>query len=352
MKIAQVCHRYHPYIGGVETHVKEISERLVSMGHLVEVITTDPSGNLPKKEIINGVKVTRFRSFAPGEAYYLAPHIYFYLKHSEYDIIHAHNYHAFPALFAAFAKCQSRFIFTPHYHRGGHTFVRNLLHKPYKLLGKMILSRADNVVSVSEYEKKLLTSDFDNIDENIQKIPNGINLTEFKDIKPLKKEVTQKTLLYVGRLEEYKGVQNIIASLQSLPEYKLNIIGSGSYETKLHELADDLNVSGQIEWLKDVARYELLQNYASADVFVMLSLHEAYGITVAEALASGTPCVVALGSALDEFVDGEMCVGLNKFDIDTITSAIRELGARETRKLQNTIDWNDVVNKLVELYGN
>lgn len=350
MKIAQVCHRYHPYIGGVETHVKEISERLASRGHSVEVITTDPTGDLPKNEVINGVKVTRFRAFAPGEAYYFAPQMYFYLKHTKYDVIHAHNYHAFPALFAALAKCQSRFIFTPHYHRGGHTLVRNLLHKPYKLLGKMIFSRADVVVCVSEYEKKLITSDFDIIDDKIKKIPNGINLAEFKSIIPFKKEGTQKTLLYVGRLEEYKGVQHIIEALPSLPEYRLNIIGAGPYESKLHEFADDLNVSGQIEWLKDVPRDELLKHYASADVFVMLSLHEAYGITVAEALATGIPCVVALGSALDEFVDGEMCVGLNKFDVDTIASAIRELKACGIHKSKNTIDWNDVVNKLVELY--
>jgi 1,2-diacylglycerol 3-alpha-glucosyltransferase len=49
LKIAQVCPRYFPYIGGVETNVKEISERLVLENHDVEVITTDPSGKLKKK---------------------------------------------------------------------------------------------------------------------------------------------------------------------------------------------------------------------------------------------------------------------------------------------------------------
>ena len=51
MKIAQVCPRYFPCIGGVETNVKEISERLVLENHDVEVITTDPSGKLRKKDI-------------------------------------------------------------------------------------------------------------------------------------------------------------------------------------------------------------------------------------------------------------------------------------------------------------
>ncbi|WP_269851231.1 glycosyltransferase family 4 protein [Methanosarcina horonobensis] len=154
MKIAQICPRYFPDIGGVETHVKEISERLVKAGHDVEVITTDPTGKLNRRETINGVKVIRFRSFAPGNAYYFAPQIYFYLKMHSFDVIHAHSYHALPALFAALGKSERRLVFTPHYHRSGHTAFRNLLHKPYRLFGKVIFSRADSVICVSEYEKK------------------------------------------------------------------------------------------------------------------------------------------------------------------------------------------------------
>jgi glycosyltransferase involved in cell wall biosynthesis len=60
MRIAQVCPRYYPYIGGIETHVKEISERLMMRNFEVEVLTTDPSGKLPKEEIINCIKVRRF----------------------------------------------------------------------------------------------------------------------------------------------------------------------------------------------------------------------------------------------------------------------------------------------------
>ena len=160
MKIAQVCPRYSPDIGGVETDVKEISERLVLEGHDVEVITTDPSGKLKKKDMINGVKVTRFKSFAPGNAYYFAPQIYFYLKKHNYDVIHAHSYHALPALFAALSERKKKFVFSPYYHRGGHTPFRNLLHKPYKFFGKMIFSRADTVICISEYEKGLVESDF------------------------------------------------------------------------------------------------------------------------------------------------------------------------------------------------
>jgi len=62
MKIAKVCPRYHPYIGGIETHVKEVGERLAKKGFEVEVLLTDLFSKLPREEIIEKVKVKRFKS--------------------------------------------------------------------------------------------------------------------------------------------------------------------------------------------------------------------------------------------------------------------------------------------------
>lgn len=359
MKIAQICPRYSPDIGGVETHVKEISERLVKAGHDVEVITTDPTGKLSKQEIINGVKVIRFRSFAPGNAYYFAPQIYTYLKKHDYDVIHAHSYHAFPAFFASLGRHGGKFVFTPHYHRHGHTVFRDLLHKPYRLLGKMIFSWADSVICVSEYEKKLVESDFEVATKTV-KIPNGINLKEFKDLRQPEKNSNmdsrrEKILLYVGRLEEYKGVQYIIQSLHELQDFRLKIVGKGPYEAELRNMAKSFGVEGRVEWLKELSRKELLECYADADIFLMLSSHEAYGITVAEALAAGIPCVVATGSALEEFVDGRNCVGIeNPVSKQKVIKALKEIeskGRKEKSGIdENIMDWNEVSFRIERQY--
>jgi len=354
VRIAQVCPRYYPDIGGVETHVKEISERLVKRGFEVEVICTDPAGQLPKHEKINGVTVTRFKSFAPGDAYYFAPQIYFYLRKYNYNIIHAHSYHALPALFAALAKNRCRFIFTPHYHREGHTLFRNLLHKPYKIIGSKIFEKADKVICVSEYEKQNIISDFSVPVGKIKKIPNGLHLGEFAKIKS-KKHSREKILLYVGRLEEYKGVQHIIKALPHMQDFKLKVIGKGHYEYNLRKLAEELTVSKHINWYKNITREEMLQHYASADVFLMLSTHEAYGITVAEALTAGVPCIVATGSALDEFVDGKRCIGIdNPITTDKLIKVIQQIKNinQDNADIKNLPfqDWNDVTDKLIEVY--
>jgi glycosyltransferase involved in cell wall biosynthesis len=355
LKIAQVCPRYFPDIGGVETDVKEISERLVSKGHDVEVITTDPGGKLKKEDLVNGVKVTRFKSFAPGSAYYFAPQIYSYLKKHNYDVIHAHSYHALPAFFAAISERKKKFVFSPYYHRGGHTPFRNLLHKPYKFFGKMIFSRADTVICISEYEKRLVESDF-NVAEKTIKIPNGLNLSEFKNLKRRKNENKEKILLYVGRLEEYKGVQYIIQSLPELQDFKLRIVGKGPYENELHNITEKLGVGERIEWLKNLSREELLDCYADADIFLMLSSHESYGITAAEALASGTPCVVAKGSALDEFVDGIQCLGIDEpiKKEKVIKSVIKLKDMKQNnefdKKNLTVFDWDYVTEKIENVY--
>lgn len=348
MKIAQVCPRYSPYIGGVETHVAEISKRLVLKDNDVTVITTDPSGKLPRTDIIDGVKVLRFPSFAPGDAYYLSSSLYSYLKHhGDYDIVHAHGYHAFPAFLASMAS-RSKLVFTPHYHGKGHTWLRDLLHKPYKLLGGRIFHKAERVICVSEYEKSLVTRDFPVSVKKTVVIPNGVNRQEFLSLTPYQKDM--KVLLYVGRLEEYKGVQYAIKALPYLEGYRLVIIGKGPYKEKLIQLGQEEGVAGRVTFLEGLTREELLRWYATADVFIMLSRFEAYGITVAEALSSGKPCVVARSSALTEFIDGASCRGVD-LPVDCRRLADEILSSKSGRGYsKKVLDWDDVSDSLIRVY--
>ena len=355
MKIIQVTPRYYPYIGGIETHVREICKRLVKKNIDLTIVTTDPSRKLKKEELIEGIEVKRFDSYGPTDSFYFSPGVYFSLKKSNCDILHVHGYHVLSSLFAAFSKASNQtLVFTPHYHGVGHTFFRNILHKLYFLIGARIFDKADCVICVSEYERNLIKKKFKIPDSKLAVIPNGVNLEEFKDIKQVQKN--HRTLLYVGRLEEYKGVQHLIKALPQLYDYRLEIIGKGAYKKELKRTAEKFGINSCIDWLEYISRKELLQHYASADVFLMLSKHEAYGITVAEALASGTPCIVATGSALEEFVDGENCIGIEPpITIDKLVRSIKHLedsrikGNIQTKNLPIK-DWDDIADKLVDVY--
>ncbi|MCW4003655.1 MAG: glycosyltransferase family 4 protein [Candidatus Bathyarchaeota archaeon] len=346
-----VCPRYYPNIGGVEDHVKNIAERLAEK-HDVSVFTT-ASEILPREEIINGVQVRRFKAWSPNDAYYFSRELKrSLLANSQYyDIIHAHNYHAFPALYAAQAKKNgNKLAFTPHYHGEGHTRFRDVLHVFYKLCGRAIFRKSDKIVCVSDYEKRLVMKNFRIHDTNISVIPNGINFKEFEKFEQ-RKEGHSKIILYVGRLEKYKGVHYLIKVLKMLSnDYILEIVGQGSYEKSLVNLAKDTGVENRVKFYKALSRKQLLQKYAGANVFALLSKHEAFGISVAEALASKCPCVVANISALKEWIDYENCFGVEyPIKIDKLAKLIAETIFRRVTHVR-LWDWTEVTNKLIELY--
>ena len=352
MRILQICPRYYPDIGGVEEHVRNISERLAKK-HDVTVFTTDPSRKLPKQETINGVKIRRFKSWAPNEAYYFSRELKKCLMENSYsfDIMHAHSYHAFPALYAAQAKDRNKLIFTPHFHGRGHSFLRNLFHVPYKFWGKSIFTRADKIVCVSNYEKGLIVNNFKVDEEKIVVIPNGVNFEEFRGLKRTKKGY--RSLLCVSRLEKYKGIQYLIEVLPLLDsDVVLEVVGKGSYKESLVKLAKKLNVTQRIKFFQELPRSELLQRYTGADVFVLLSKHEAYGLSVAEALCAEAPCIVANTSALAEWVDGKDCFGIDyPIDLGVLADLIKKVAGKSVCK-PAILDWDEVTDRLVRLYIN
>ena len=348
MKILQVSPKYSPFIGGVEEHIRNISERLAGE-HEVTVFATDATGKLPKEEEINGVLVRRFKCFSPNNAYHLSPGMWNELRKSEFDIVHGHSYHTLPLYFSRYAK-RNKYVVTPHYERYGGTPFRNFLLKLYKPFGKKIFEDADHIIAVSSYEKGLLLQDFRIDEDKIKLVPNGVDLAEFSHLERVTKK--SKTILYAGRLEEYKGVQYIIAALPWLDKsFSLEIVGQGTYKTKLMEQASKLRVKSRVRFYQDLSRRELIKMLTEAGVFVLLSRYECFSIVVAEALAAKTPCVVANTSALKDWVDESNCFGID-YPIDTgkLAGLINKVGSSQVSGVK-LWDWDDVVRELKGIYG-
>jgi glycosyltransferase involved in cell wall biosynthesis len=351
MKILQICPRYAPVFGGVEEHVRNISER-IAQNHDVTVFTTDPSGKLPSFEVINGVKIERFRSWAPGEAYFFSRDLRRQLnkRAGEFDILHVHNYSTFPVLYTSGAvRSTNRLVFTPHYHGTGHTFFRSLLHKPYRVFAKNIFKKASIVVCVSQYEKRLIEKDFVVKPDKLLVLPNGFCLKEFRNL--LKHNLGHRTILSVCRLEKYKGIQHLIAILPLISDdIVLEIVGSGPFNKQLVKIACALGVEHRVSFFQDISREMLLQKYVDSDLFVLLSNHEAYGLTVGEALASGTPCIVAETSALTEWVDNKNCFGIQyPINIKRLSDLVMNVVGKKA-EATNLLDWDEVTKVLVNTY--
>jgi glycosyltransferase involved in cell wall biosynthesis len=267
-----------------------------------------------------------------------------------YDIVHAHDYHGFPALYAAQSKDKNRLVFTPHLHESGATPLRRLLHIPYKYLARQIFEKADKVVCVSNYEKDLVVRRFSYAKDRVVIISNGINPEEFKS---LNRDIPRKkSILYVGRLEKYKGVQYLIEALSKLDDdIDLEIVGKGPYEKQLLRLSHKLKASNRVKFHSDLSRMQLLQKYVESAVFVLLSKYEAYSICVAEALAAGTPCIVAKTSALEDWVDCRNCFGVSyPIDISELAFTINDVIGKKVGPIQLPT-WDNAVNRLNMVYN-
>ncbi len=307
MRIAQVSPRYYPDIGGVEKHVQEISERLVKRGFEIEVVCTDPLGKLPEHEIINGVIITRFRSFAPGDAYYFAPQIYFYLKRADFDLIHAHNYHTLTSLFAALSKKNRKFIFTPHTFGFSKSFPRNIFHKIYKPLGAFIFNSADKVVSISRVEEEWLKKNFAIPESKLNYIPLPIDIEYSKVEKKGKDDVK---IVFVGRLSREKNVDVLISAFNlvklSHPECKLYIIGDGPLRGYLEGLSAHID---NIYFLGRQNHSDVMKFLDETDIFVLPSQFEVSPISVMEAMAKSIPVVATpVGELPYVLEDGKTCL--------------------------------------------
>ncbi|WP_440005424.1 glycosyltransferase family 4 protein [Halomicrococcus sp. SG-WS-1] len=343
MKIVQIAPRYPPQTGGVETHVSEISERLVERRHDVAVLTADAGDDVPRWEKRNGVVVRRHRALAPGGAFHVAPGIAWSVRRMDADVVHAHNYHSLPMLFAALGT-SSPLVVTPHYHGGSANDLRDHLLSLYRPFGGFALHRAKRLVAVSDWERNKLKEEFG---RDAVVIPNGIDIGQFESAEPEKRD--RPYLLCVGRLEEYKGVQHVIRALPRLPEYDLLIAGSGPYRSTLEQIAQREGVTDRVQFLGYVSDNRLPQLYAGATVYLSLSEFEAYGLTVAEALATRTPCVVRAVGALVDWVGNTGVVGIDTPRPEAVSQAVKD--AREHEPTNDSVfDWDTVVERLEKIY--
>jgi glycosyltransferase involved in cell wall biosynthesis len=310
----------------------------------VTVITADAGSAVAQRERREGVEIRRHRGFAPGDAFHIAPGMIRSIRSVDADVVHAHNYHSFPLLFAALAGGDERFLVTPHYHGGSASQLRDVLLSAYRPAGKWVLRQATAVIAVSDWEREQLAESF-GIEATV--IPNGIDVERFKSASPVQRD--RPYLLTVGRLEQYKGIQHVIRALRELPEFDLLVAGKGPYRDELERIAETEMVADRVEFLGYVDHDRLPDLYAGATVYLTLSSFEAFGLTVGEALAAGTPCVVSGGGALEEWTRYDSCVATNMQNKMSICDSIQYVRDQMPSLMLET--WDDVTEEIVDIYN-
>jgi glycosyltransferase involved in cell wall biosynthesis len=358
VKIIQVCPRFLPYIGGVEKHVYEISKRLAKK-HKVVVYTTDPSGELPKNEKVDGITIKRFRSFAPSEAYFFSYGLFSSLKKESCDILHAHCFQAFPSILAIEAAKKSRIkkiIFTPHFHPNAGTMYRNFLRKFYDSCQKRTFLKSDKIICISEREKEILNNRFQIEQQKMSVIPNGIDIEKFRNLPDIKKTKNFK-MLYVGRLEKYKRIHWILIALKRIIErnydqkISLTIVGKGPFEKQLLKFCKKLKIDKFVIFKQSLTFDELLKEYCSCDIFLMPSEYEAFGITILEALACNKPVIVNRSIPMSNLFSKYGYLISNITDMENALMDFLHNGKHLSENFDlKCFDWNDITEQTLKVY--
>lgn len=294
MKIIMVSPSLYPYIGGVETHVWEISKRLVKKGYDVEIHSTDPSGELKASSEIDGVKIKRYRSFAPNSIYFFSRELYVSLKKARADIVHSHGYRDFPMLAAALAKTHNKIPFVVTLHLGFSKVGRlpYLIYNP--LFGRAIFRRANRVIIVSPVEVKMIRA-LEKVKNKIILIPNGVDIKKISTYNSvIKFKATNRPvkIMYVGRLEEKKGVLFLIKAFKSVimarnKDIELTIIGDGPLKQTLTNIIQELKLGDKVFLRGRLSKDDLYKLYAQSHVFVLPSEFEAHSLALTESMAFG-----------------------------------------------------------------
>ncbi|MDQ6670696.1 MAG: glycosyltransferase family 4 protein [Chloroflexota bacterium] len=357
LRAVLVSARSSPYIGGVETHVHEVAPRLARAGVQVTILSTDPGGRLPRQECWAGVQVRRVRSWPSKRDYYFAPGVHRAIVQGSWDLVHCQGYHTLVAPMAMLAAWRSGVPYVVTLHSGGHSSrVRTALRPLQCAVLRPLLARARRIVAVSAFEADLFCARLRLPSDRFVIIPNGCQLPTPAD--PPDARHAGPLLVSVGRLERYKGHHRLISALPVLraayPDVRLQIVGSGPYESALRRMARQLGVADRVT-IQAVAandREAMAALLARASLVSLLSEHESQGVAILEALALGRPVLVADTSALRELAEHQLArvIPLTSTPAEVARAVVAQL--RQPMPAARVVlpTWDDCAAALLALY--
>lgn len=225
----------------------------------------------------------------------------------------------------------------------------------------------DGIVCVGEDEAEKYRGRHD----HVMYLPNGVDCRLFEgmareSLAPLMPK-TSLSLLCVARIDRQKNQMMLVEWLARNPQATVRLVGpvtQPDYRAEIEARAEQLGVSGRLSFAGALkpASAELLGEYANADVFVLPSRHEPFGIVVLEAWAAGLPVVASDVGGLGRLCAAhpDAAVTFSPGDIDALDDALRRVGGDEAlrgrlsaagRAAAAEYDWRKLAKRVVDFYA-
>ncbi len=292
------------------------------------------------------------------------------VKEGDYDIIHAHDWMSFKAGMLAKELLDKPLIVHVHsteIDRTGGSGQNDYIFQ----IEKEGMEKADLVITVSGHTKEMVMHYYGIPEDKIQVVHNGIDLDDYSQ-SPENftdeeneivgfKQAGYKIVLFVGRITIQKGPDYFIYAAKKVLEYYPKAIfvvtGSGDMEHGMINLAAELGISDRVLFTGFLRGAELQKIYNVADLFVMPSVSEPFGLTALESVVNGTPVLVSKQTGVSEVLTHVLTCDF--WDTDEMASkilAVLSYDSLSMTLLENgqaqahSINWKSAAQKCVSIY--
>lgn len=282
----------------------------------------------------------------------------------DHEVIHCHDWMTFPAGIAAKSASKKPMIAHIHSTEYDRSAGHGVNPEVYKI-EKEGVEKADKVIAVSRFTKDRIARNY-NIDEKkIEVVYNAIDKNEFFSDSNRENHLNcfnKKIVLFLGRLTLHKGPDYFLCAAKKVLEKNSNVIfiisGSGDMEHQIVEQASEMGIADKVLFTGFLRNEELRKIYKMANLYVMPSVSEPFGITPLESIASGTPVIISRQSGVSEVLDH--CLKVDFWDTDEMANKI--LAVLENEELEeclcgnsmkeiDKLRWDISAEKIVNIYN-
>jgi len=370
MKIAQLTPYFYPHLGGVESHVLELSKKLIDRGHEVFVVTTKLEGT-EEEDVVEGVPVKRVEPLTIFLSTPIVPGINNVLLEEDYDILHSHSP---PPLmsFLGVRNAQKKdvpFVLTYHCDLEiPYTFGPLIVNLYERTFGTYTVSKSDKIItttpSYGATSKAVWHREADII-------PNAVDADRFHPSNEgdwVREELgigDKKLIMYVGRIVYHKGLEYFVRAAKYLEsrDVQFLLVGTGDFRKELEDIIEREGLEDMVMFAGRVPNEELPDYYAATDVFVLPSVSrlEAFGIVALEAMASEVPVIVSdIPGVRDVIVEGKNGLLAEPMNSEDLAGKIRTLlenpdmaermGKNGRKRVLERFTWGQVAKDIEYVY--
>ncbi|MBC5792757.1 MAG: glycosyltransferase family 4 protein [Nanohaloarchaea archaeon] len=330
---------YPPNIdGGLDIHIKHLFDELKKDA---EVKLAVPKERAPEREDVIGLEtgdgdmIQKARKMS-AEVADLA---------EDFDIVHTHDWFGAEAGFKAQKYSNADWVAT------FHSLSTSRSRKPWEELKRFENTMAEEADTLTAVSDKLATEVEEEYGKKPKVIHNGFSVPESSGIEVKNRlGVEGDMIFYVGRHSEQKGIEHLLYGFKKLLETQnatMVIGGEGEMTSSLKTFTEILEVEENVKFVGFISAEELGDYYRESDVFVSPSINEPFGLTITEALESGTP-VVATTNGVEEIVSSGI-ISVEP-ESNSIAEGIKKALEKDREVPKDSRDWKEMTEDFLELY--